>query len=118
MAFTHASRTILASQSLAAAGSVNGTEVDNTGGGGLLVCGKCTNGATGPTAACQMNVYTGEASGTKRLFQTLVFDLGNNAVSERTCEIPPGAMFVNTTFVGNTVQPVTVECMAQHLTGV
>jgi hypothetical protein len=118
MAFTHSSRTILASQSLAAAGSVNGTEVDNTGGGGMLVCGKCTNGATGPTVACQMRVYTGEASGTKRLFQTLVFDLGNNAVSERTCEIPPGAMYVNVTFTGNTGQAVTVEAYAQHLTAV
>jgi hypothetical protein len=115
---SHTSRTILASQSLAAAGSVNGTEVDNTAGYGLLVCGKCTNGGTGPTIACQMNVYTGESTGTKRLYQSLVFDLGNSAVSERVCEIPPEAMFVNVTLTGNTGQAVTVECYGQHLTGI
>lgn len=117
MAATHASHTILASTSNAAAASTNGTEVDKTGEYGMLVCGKCTNGATGPTVACQINVYVGEATGVKRLFQTLVFDLGNAAVSERVCQIPESAMFVNVTFTGNTVQAVTVECYAQSLTG-
>lgn len=118
MASTHASRTILASASNTAGSSTNGTEVDNTTGYGLLVCGKCTNGATGPTIACQMNVYIGETTGTKRLFAALVFDLGNAVASERICEIPPSAMFVNVTMTGNTAQTVTVECYGQHLTGV
>ena len=73
------------------------------------MCGKCTNGGTGPTVACQMNVYVGESTGTKRLFQSLVFDLGNSVASERVCQIPPEAMFVNVTFTGNTGQAVTVE---------
>ena len=118
MAASHAAKTILASTSNGAGSSTNGTEVDNTAGYGLLVCGKCTNGATGPTLACQMNVYVGESTGTKRLFQALVFDLGNNAVSERVCQVPPEAMFVNVTFTGNTAQAVTVECYGQQLTGI
>jgi hypothetical protein len=118
MAATHASRTIQASTSVAAGGSQNGTEVDNTAGYGLLVCGKCTNGATGPTLPCQMNVYVGESTGTKRLFQSLVFDLGNAVASERVCQVPAQASYVNVTFTGHTGQAVIVECYGQHLTGV
>lgn len=118
MAASHSSKTILASVSNGAGSSTNGTEVDNTTAYGLLVCGKCTNGATGPTVACQMNVYTGETSGTKRLFQSLVFDLGNNTASERVCEVPATAMYVNVTFTANTGQAVTVECYGQQLTGI
>lgn len=118
MAAAHTSRTILVSTTNGAGSSATGTEVDNTAGYGMLVCGKCTNGGTGPTVACQMNVYVGEASGTKRLLQSLVFDLGNGVVSERVCEIPPSAMYVNVTLTGNTGQSVTVECYGQQLSSI
>jgi hypothetical protein len=118
MAASHTSRTILASTVNGQGSSTTGTEVDNTAGYGLLVCAKCTNAGTGPNDPCQMNVYIGESSGTKRLFQVLMFDLGNNVVSERASLVPPEAMYVNVTFTGNSVQQVTVECYGQHLTGV
>ncbi len=118
MAATHSAVTVLASATNTAGSSTNGTEVNKTAGYDMGVCGKCTNGSTGPATPCQMDVYVGESSGTKRLYQSLVFDLGNNAVSERTCSIPVWAMFVNVTFTGNTSQNVTVECYAQETTGV
>jgi hypothetical protein len=118
MAASHTSRTILTSTTNTAGSSTTGTEVDNTAGYGLLICGKCTNGSTGPNRPLQMNVYIGESSGKKRLFQLKLFDLGNNAVSERVIQIPPEAMYVNVTMTGNTNHDVTAECYGQHLTGV
>lgn len=118
MAATHAQKVIAASQACTAGGSVVGTQVDNSAGYGMLVVGRCVNGATGPNAACQMQVYVGSVTGEKRLYQILPFDLGNAVTSDRVCEIPPSAMFVNVTFTGNTGQDVTVEALAEQLTGI
>ncbi len=118
MAATKTSRTILASASNSAGGTTNGTELDLSTKYGALVCGKITNGATGPTVACDMVVYVGEASGTKREFSRQTAPTTNSAVTEFVVEIPPSAMFVNVTFTGNTGQAVTVECYAQELTSI
>ena len=118
MAATKTSRTIRTSTTNSASGSTNGTELDLSTAYGALVCGKVTNGATGPTLPCEMIVYVGEATGVKREFARQAAALGNNAATDLVVEIPPSAMFVNVTFSGNTGQDVTVECYAQELTGI
>jgi hypothetical protein len=116
MAATKTSRTILASTSNGAGSSTNGTELDLSTRYGALVCGKITNGGTGPTIGCDMVVYVGESTGTKREFARLTAPVTNSLVTEFVVEIPPSAMFVNVTFTGNTAQAVTAECYAQELT--
>lgn len=118
MASTHTSRTVLASTSNTAGSSTNGTEVDNSTKYGGVLFAKVTNGATGPTVACDFVVYLGESTGTKREFSRQTASTSNNAVTEFAVEIPPGAMFVNVTFTGNTAQAVTVEAMYQELTSI
>lgn len=116
MAASKTSRTILTSTSNSAGGTTNGTELDLSTKYGALVCGKITNGGTGPTVGCDMVVYVGEATGTKREFSRQTAPTTNSAVTEFCVEIPAAAMFVNVTFTGNTGQAVTVECYAQELT--
>jgi hypothetical protein len=118
VAASKTSRTIQASASNAAGGTTNGTELDLSTKYGALVCGKITNGGTGPTVGCDMVVYVGESTGTKREFSRQTAPTTNSAVTEFVVEVPPGAMFVNVTFTGNTGQAVTVECYAQELTGI
>lgn len=118
MAATKTSRTIQASASNSAGGTTNGTEVNLSTAYGLLVCGKITNGGTGPTVGCDMVVYVGEATTTKREFSRQTAPTTNSAVTEFVVEIPPAAMFVNVTFTGNTGQAVTVECYGQELSGI
>ena len=115
MPSTKTSRTILASVSNAAGATVNGTELNLSTKYGALVCGKITNGGTGPTIGCDMVVYVGEATGTKREFSRQTAPTTNSLVTDFVVEIPPSAMFVNVTFTGNTGQAVTVECLAQEL---
>jgi len=118
MAITKTAQTIYASASLAAATSVNGTEMNESAtNGGIIVCGKVTNGTTGPAKATTMSVYIGEATGKKRLFQILTAGLGASQVVDLVCIVPPAAMFVNVTFNNpDPNQAVTVECYGQEFT--
>ena len=116
MASTHTSRTVQASTSNGAGSTTNGTEVDNSTKYGGVLFAKITNGATGPTVGCDFVVYLGENTGTKREFSRQTAGTANNGAYEFAVEIPPGAMFINVTFTGNTVQAVTVECYFQELT--
>lgn len=118
MAATKTARTLLASTSNSAGSSTNATEWDLRAAYGGVVCGKITNGGTGPTVGCDFVVYVGESTGTKREFSRQTAPPTNSAVTDLAVEIPPGVMFVNVTFTGNTGQGVTVECYAQELTGI
>lgn len=118
MPATKTSRTLQASASNAAGATTDGTELNLSTGYGALVCGKITNGATGPTVGCDFVVYVGEATGVRREFSRQTAGTSNNGVAEFAVEVPPAAMFVNVRFTGNTGQAVTVECFAQELTGV
>lgn len=118
MAATKTSRTLLASTSNTAGSTTNGTEWNaSTAYGGVLFA-KITNGGTGPTVGCDFVVYLGESTGTKREYSRQTAPTTNSAVTEFEVDIPPGAMFVNVTFTGNTAQAVTVESYAQELTTV
>lgn len=118
MAATKTSRTIKASGTNTAGGSSNGTELDLSTRYGAILCAKITNGGTGPTVGCDFVVYVGEATTVKREFSRQTAPTANSAVTEFVVEVPPSAMFVNVTFIGNTGQDVTVECMAQELTSI
>ncbi len=115
---TKNARTIKASASLATTTSVNGTEQNESAANGLLVCGKVTNGGTGPTVGTTMFVYVGESTGVKRLWQSLTHSIFTASVSQDLVVlVPPEAMFVNVTFTnGDAAQAVTVECYGQELT--
>jgi hypothetical protein len=65
-----------------------------------------------PTWSCTSAVTTGE----KYEFSRQTAPTGNNAVTDFTVEVPPGVMFVNVDFTGNTAQAVTVEAQIEELT--
>ena len=118
MASSHTSRTLVASTSNAAGATTNGTEWDNTTKYGGVIMARITNGATGPTVGCDFVVYLGDATTVKREFSRQTAGVTNNGVYDFAVEIPPGAMFINTQFTGNTAQAVTVEAYAEELTSI
>ena len=116
MAATKTARTLLTSQSLAAATAVNATEINLSTAYGALAAVKLTNGATAPTTVPVVKFYVGESTGTKRLFYTASGDIVNSSVNDIVCEIPPGAMFVNITITNGATNAITVEAYGQELT--
>lgn len=118
MAATKNARTLLASQALAAAASVNATELNLSTAYGALVAVKLTNGASAPTTPPTVSFYVGEATGVKRLLHSVTGDTVANSVNDRVCEIPSSAMFVNVTITNGGTNAITVEAYAQELTSI
>jgi len=118
MAATKTSRTLLTSQSLAAATSVNATELNLSTAYGALVCVKLTNGASAPTTAPTVTFYVGESTGTKRKLYQVGGDTVASSVNDYVCEIPAPGMFVNVTILNGATNAITVEAYAQELTSV
>lgn len=119
MAATKTARTLLTSQSLAAATSVNATELNlTTAYGGTMAAVRITNGGSAPTTAPTIKFYVGEASGVKRLFQSMTGDTVNSSVTDRICVFPQGTMYVNITITNGATNAVTVEAYAQEATGI
>lgn len=116
MASTHTAKTLLTSQSLAAATTVNATEWNLSTAYGGLSAVKITNGASAPTTAPVVKFYVGESTGTKRLFYTASGDTVNNSVTDIVCELPLGTMFSNITITNGATNSVTVEAYGQELT--
>lgn len=117
MAATKTKRTLIpAATSNAAGATTNGTELNLSTAYGALINARITNGATGPTIAASVVVYTGSATGEKREYRRVTADLGNNAVTDIPIDVPEDAMFVNVDITGNTGQAVTCEVFAQELT--
>lgn len=116
MASSKTAKTLLASQSLGAAGSVNSSEWNLSTAYGGLAAVKLTNGASAPSTAPVVKIYVGEATGTKRLFYTASGDTVANSVNDIVCEIPLGAMFVNITIQNGATNGITVEAYGQELT--
>ena len=116
MAATKTARTLLTSQSLAAATAVNATELNLSTAYGALATVKLTNGATAPTTVPVAKFYVGESTGTKRLLYQASGDTVNSSVNDIVCEIPPSAMFVNITITNGATNAITVEAYGQELT--
>ena len=118
MAATKTSKTLLTSQSLAAAATVNVTEWNMSTAYGGLAAVKLTNGATAPTTAPTVTFYVGEATGVKRVFYTASGDTVNSSVTHIVVDLPAGVMFSNITIVNGATSAITVEAFGQELSTV
>lgn len=118
MAASKTAKTLGASASLAAAASRNETEWNLSTAYGGIASVKLTNGATAPTTVPTVKFYTGESTGTKRLFYTASGDTTANSVNDINCVIPASAMFVNITITNGATNAITVESFGQELTTV
>lgn len=116
MASTKTSKTLLTSQSLAAATAVNTTEWNASTAYGGIATVKLTNGATAPTTVPVVKFYIGESTGTKRLFYQASGDTVNASVNDIVCVIPIGAMYINITITNGATNAITVEAFGQELT--
>lgn len=116
MAATKNARTLLASQSLAAATSVDATELNLSTAYGALVVVRLTNGASAPTTAPTVTFYTGHATTVKRKFYQVAGDTVNSSVNDYVCEIPAPGIFGNVTILNGATNAITVEVYAQELT--
>lgn len=125
MAFTKTARTIVSSQSCAAAGTVHGTlSLQTVQGGGFLTM-KITNGGTGPTLQCEGRVLiahngtTPGAGGAGADWKTIASFGGgtaNSLITEFGMPIDASIMCIECEFTGNTGQAVTVEAFLSELT--
>lgn len=111
---TKTARTLLSSQSLAGAASVNASELNLSTAYGALVAVRLTNGGTAPTTAPNVKFYAGHATGIKHLFYTASGDTVNNSVIDLIADYPLGAMFVNITITNGATNAITVEAFAQE----
>ena len=116
MAATKTAKTLLTSQSLAAATTVAATEWNASTAYGGVAAVKLTNSATPPTTAPVVTFYVGEATGVKRKLYSGTGDILASSVNDIVCEIPMGAMFVNVSITNGTTNAITVEAYAEELT--
>jgi hypothetical protein len=118
MASTKTQKALLASQSLAAATSVNATEWNmSTAYGGRAVV-RLTNGASAPTTAPTVKFYTGDATGKKYLLYTATGDTTASSVNDVSCEYGLADMFANVTVTNGATNAITVEVYGQEATTV
>lgn len=110
--------TFQASASNAAAATATGSSIDLTTALGCLVVAKITNGATGPTIACDFVIQVSEDNATYREFSRATSQLGNNVVTEFSTLLPKEVMYAKSVFTGNTGQAVTVEAYGQKVSSI
>jgi hypothetical protein len=115
MSVSKTSRSLVASASNGAGSTTSGTQALSTA-LGILINAQVTNGGTGPTIGCTVNVYTSADGSTWRLFSSVAAGTTNSAVYNFPFLIPAEAMNVKVEFTGNTGQAVTVEAIGQELT--
>lgn len=120
--------TLVAAATSNGAGSTTRGTVDlRTIFGGQLTI-KITNGGTGPTVGCTVNVLiahntgstpTAASAGTDwKTHQSFQAPTTNSAVTEWSIPIPQAAMHAEVEFTGNTGQAVTVEAFMSQLASV
>jgi hypothetical protein len=116
MAITKTARTLLTSQSLSAAASVNSSELDLSTKPGARIFVKITNSSSAPTTAPVVKFYSGEATGVKRLLFSISGDLVINSVTDLSCRYSLPDMFANVTITAGATNGCTVEVYAQEAT--
>src|SRR4051812_11621965 len=113
---THTLRTFIAAATSNTAGStVTGTAFNLTTAYGGLVTAKITNGATGPTIAASVKIYTSGDNSNFKLYATLTAETTNNGVYEWAVLLPPPTMYARVDVTGNTAQTITCEAFLQEL---
>jgi len=124
MALVRYKKTVVASASNAAAGTTRGrldltAEAGDIYGG--IITAKITNGGTGPTVPCRINVLishettlpaAGSAGSDWKTLASFTATTTNNAVLEQYWTFGPEVRHVEIEFTGNTGQAVTVEAIA------
>lgn len=124
---TKTAQTIVASSSNAAGGTTRGTLDLRTKFGGELTF-KVTNGGTGPTVGCTINILiahnggatpTAGSAGTDwKTHRTFTHTTTNSAIGEWSINISEKIMHLEVEFTGNTGQAVTVEAFLSELTSI
>lgn len=120
MAATKTGAVLVASQSCAAATAVNGITgtKDLTVAYGATITARVTNGATGPTIGCTVEVDVSTDNSTWRQFAQVVAGTTNSAVNDFAFVIPETVLYARLGFGGNTAQAVTVEGYVHTLTAI
>lgn len=117
-------RTVFASATVTAGAPSRGRQDLQTAMGGVLTM-KITNGATGPTIACQANVLiahnatqpaAASAGADWKTVAVFVAGVTNNGVYEFVYDVAPSVMGIEVEFTGNTAQNVTAEAFMSELT--
>lgn len=118
MAATKTAKTFQSPVSNTSGSTTTGTAVNLTTGYGCLVTAKITNGATGPTVACDFVVNVSNDNFSADLIEVFRATAGtaNNGIYYFSFELPACVMYANTVFTGNTGQAVTVQCTGEELT--
>lgn len=118
MGSTKTAKTFQTSASNTAGSTTTGSTVSLTTSYGCLMTAKITNGATGPTVACDFIVEVSNdnfSSDTKEVYRATA-SITNSAVHYFAFELPASVMYARSKFSGNTGQTVTVECTGEELT--
>lgn len=111
-------KTLQASGSVTAAGTLTGTElsIDDTFGG--VVTGRITNGSTGPTLPCTCFIEYSLNNSDWRTLQSVTADVTNSGIYDFTIPIRCVAGYIRSRFTGNTGQAVTAEAFFHQETNV
>lgn len=122
MAITKADSNVVSSQSSSAGSAqdaVISSAIDLTGAYEAILTGKITNGATGPTVGCTVNVYVSRDNWTNPyLFATITGGVANNGVYPFAFQLPDAVKYAKIGFGGNTAQAVTVVADVQTITAI
>lgn len=110
---TKVSVTLLASQALAAAASVNTPETNISDKDGFKVHVRLTNGATAPTTAPTVKFYASDRTGIKYLQYTVSGDLVANSVTDAVFAHSKEDMFANATITWGATTGGTVEAYGE-----
>lgn len=121
---TKAARTLVSSATNAAGATTRGTRDLRTSQGGVLT-GKITNGATGPSAQCEMRILISHNDGATptaasagsdwKTVQRFGGGTTANAVTEFSFLVDAGVQHIEVEFAGNTGQSVTVEAAMSEI---
>lgn len=118
MAATKGSSTLQTSTSNAASSTTTSSSLDMSTYYSAVITAQITNGATGPTLACNATVNISPdgttwyqwAQGTAGVAASTTYPFG--------WDIPPGVLHAQVVFTGNTGQAVTVAAQAQYISGI
>ena len=119
MATTQSDTTYVSSQSNAAGSSKTSGLVDVSASYGGSIIGKITNGATGPTLACEVVIEETIDGGTRyvEVFRKKATTTAD-AIMPFKYSFDPDCQGLKVTFDGNTGQAVTVYAAGSRTTGI
>ena len=109
--------TIQSSASNAAGGTTTGTGIDLRQSTDAAVTAKITNGATGPTVACNAICQISPDNSTWYEWARGTGGLANNGVYVYGWRVPRAFAYARVQFSGNTGQAVTVEAQCHYVVG-